>query len=162
MPAMAIFRRSALTEVGGFAAGFDASADYDLYLRIARAHQVHDHGVLVAAYRRHDASMSSSAQRMLQDTLAVMLRHRPDDEQGPQLEAWREGCAAWRDFYGTQLTEEIRLHVRRRQVGAAFTKACTLARYAPAILRRETHRKLRRLHPADPVVAKLRTGADLK
>jgi glycosyltransferase involved in cell wall biosynthesis len=162
MPAMAIFRRSALAEVGGFAAGFDASADYDLYLRIALAHQVHDHGVLVAAYRRHDASMSSSAQRMLQDTLAVMLRHRPDDEHGPQLEAWREGCAAWRDFYGTQLTEEIRLHVRRRQVGAAFTKVCTLARYAPAILRRETHKKVRRLQSADGVVTKLRTGANVK
>lgn len=162
MPAMAIFRRPALTEAGGFAAGFDGSADYDLYLRIARAHPVHDHGVLVAAYRRHDASMSGSAQRMLQDTLAVMHRHRPNDDEAPQLEAWREGFEAWRDFYGTQLTEEIRGHVHRRQVGAAVTKACTLAHYAPAILRREMRRKLRTLLPARRVVPKLHTKADLK
>jgi glycosyltransferase involved in cell wall biosynthesis len=162
MPAMAIFRRAPLVQAGGFASGFDASADYDLYLRIAAAHPVHDHGVLVAAYRRHDASMSGSAQRMLKDTLAVMERHRPNDDEAAQLEAWREGCEAWRDFYGTQLTEEIRGHVQRRQVGAAFTKVLTLARYAPEILRRETFRKLRTMLPARRVVPKLHGGANLK
>lgn len=162
MPAMAIFRRSALVHAGGFAEGFDASADYDLYLRIARAHPIHDHGVLVAAYRRHEASMSGSAQRMLQDTLAVMQRHRPGDTEGQQLEAWREGCEAWRDFYGTQLTEEIRGHFHRRQLGAAFTKARALARYAPAVLRRETGRKLRTMVPSG-LLPKLHTRAsDLK
>lgn len=163
MPAMAIFKRSALVHAGGFALGFDASADYDLYLRIARAHQVHDHGVLVAAYRRHEGSMSGSAQRMLRDTLAVMERHRPDETEGPHLEAWREGCEAWRDFYGTQLTEEIRGHVRRRQIGAALTKARALARYAPAVLRRETGRKLRAMTPSRRLIPKLHTRAsDLK
>jgi len=162
MPAMAIFRRPALLAAGGFASGFDASADYDLYLRIAGAHPVHDHGALVAAYRRHDASMSGSAQRMLQDTLAVMQRHRPGDDEAPQLDAWREGCEAWRNFYGTQLTEEIRAHMRRRQAGAALTKILSLARYAPDILRREAFRKLRTLLPAGRAVAKLHGGANLK
>jgi glycosyltransferase involved in cell wall biosynthesis len=144
-PAMAIFRRAALIEAGGFAAGFDGSADYDLYLRIARTHPVHDHGTTVAAYRRHEASMSGSASRMLRDTLAVMERHRPDDTETAQLDAWREGCDAWRDFYGTQLTEEIRGHVHERELVRAFDKIGTLARYAPAILRREAGRKLRTL-----------------
>ena len=162
MPAMAIFRRPALAEAGGFAAGFDASADYDLYLRIARSHPVHDHGVLVAAYRRHDASMSGSAERMLRDTLAVMERHRPNDDEAPHLEAWREGYEGWRDFYGTQLTEEIRGHLHRRQLSAAVSKIRTLARYAPAILRREAGRKLRTLLPAGRIVPKLHTGTDLK
>ncbi|HET7697253.1 MAG TPA: glycosyltransferase [Vicinamibacterales bacterium] len=142
-PAMAIFRRTVLTDVGGFAPGFDASADYDLYLRIARAYPIHDHGHLVAAYRRHEASMSGSASRMLRDTLAVMERHRPDPGNAAQLDIWREGCLGWRDFYGTQLTEEIRDHVSRRELVHAFEKAWTLARYAPEILRREAGRKLR-------------------
>lgn len=106
--------------------------------------------------------MSGSAQRMLQDTLAVMQRHRPGDTEGQQLEAWREGCEAWRDFYGTQLTEEIRGHFHRRQLGAAFTKARALARYAPAVLRRETGRKLRTMVPSG-LLPKLHTRAsDLK
>ena len=142
-PAMAIFRRAVLTELGGFAAGFDGSADYDLYLRLSRAHPVHDHGALVAAYRKHDASMSGSASRMLRDTLAVMERHRPAPDEAAHLDLWREGCEGWRDFYGTQLTEEIRYHVSARQFVHAFEKTCTLARYAPDILRREAGRKLR-------------------
>ena len=142
-PAMAIMRRAVLNEMNGFREGFDGSADYDLYLRIARAYPVHDHATTVAAYRRHGGSMSGSAGRMLRDTLAVMERHRPDDDQTAQLDLWREGCEAWRDFYGTQLTEEIREHVKDFRFVPAVDKACTLARYAPEILRREAGRKLR-------------------
>src|SRR5947207_4499749 len=65
MPAMAIFRRGPLMQAGGFTPGVDGSADYDLYLRISREHPLHDHGQLVAAYRRHAASMSGNAGRML-------------------------------------------------------------------------------------------------
>ena len=160
-PAMAIFRRPALVEAGGFAEGFDGSADYDLYLRIARAYPIHDHGTLVAAYRRHDASMSGSASRMLRDTLMVMSRHRPADGEAAQLEAWREGCLAWRDFYGTQLTEEIRSHVDRRQFVPALEKVCALARYAPEILRREAGRKLRTMIARLPYAGRAIPAADM-
>ena len=142
-PAMAIIRRSVLNELGGFASGFDGSADYDLYLRLARSYNVYDHATTVAAYRRHDGSMSGSASRMLRDTLAVMQRHRPADDETALHEAWREGCEGWRDFYGTQLTEEIRDHVSERELLRAAEKAWTLGRYAPEILRREAARKIR-------------------
>jgi glycosyltransferase involved in cell wall biosynthesis len=160
-PAMAIFRRDALVEAGGFAQGFDGSADYDLYLRIARRYPIHDHGALVAAYRRHDASMSGSASRMLRDTLAVMSRHRPADDARAQVDAWREGCDAWRDFYGTQLTEEIRSHVTGRQFVPAVEKACALAWHAPAILRREAGRKLRTLIARVPYAGRAIPAAEI-
>ena len=160
-PAMAIFRRHALVEAGGFGEGFDGSADYDLYLRIAARYPVHDHGALVAAYRRHDASMSGSASRMLRDTLAVMSRHRPADGEIAQLDAWREGCDAWRDFYGTQLTEEIRGHVGERQVVPAVEKVWALARYAPEILRREAGRKLRTLIARLPYAGRAIPAAEI-
>jgi glycosyltransferase involved in cell wall biosynthesis len=142
-PAMAIIRRTVLNEMNGFREGFDGSADYDLYLRIASAYPVHDHATTVAAYRRHASSMSGSAGRMLRDTLAVMDGNRPGDDQIAQLDQWREGCEAWRDFYGTQLTEEIRGHVKDFRLVPAVDKTYTLARYAPGILRREAGRKLR-------------------
>ena len=84
-PAMAIFRRHALLEAGGFAEGFDGSADYDLYLRIARTYPVHDHGAPVAAYRRHEASSSGSAQ-------SHAARHAGGDE--PASAGRRRGRAA--------------------------------------------------------------------
>jgi glycosyltransferase involved in cell wall biosynthesis len=160
-PAMAIFRRPVLLEAGGFAEGFDGSADYDLYLRIAARYPVHDHGAVVAAYRRHDACMSGSASRMLRDTLAVMSRHRPSGQEAAQLEAWREGCDAWRDFYGTQLTEEIRGHVSERQLMPAIEKVLALARYAPAILRREAGRKLRTAIARIPYAGRATPAADI-
>ena len=160
-PAMAIFRRAVLLELGGFATGFDASADYDLYLRIARAHPVHDHGTVVAAYRRHDASMSNSASRMLRDTLAVMERHRPGDGVATQLALWQEGCEAWRDFYGTQLTEEIRAHIGEAEYVRALEKTWTLARYAPDILRREAGRKLRHLLSRVPYAGRAIPAAEI-
>jgi glycosyltransferase involved in cell wall biosynthesis len=141
MPATAIFRREALIELGGFAAGFDAAADYDLYLRITGRWPAHDHAQSVAAYRRHAGNMSGDASRMLRETLAVMRRHVPVDVA--LLAAWQEGCGRWRHFYGTQLVEEIRGHVRRREVLAAARKAITLAYWHPTGLVRELTKKTR-------------------
>lgn len=142
MPAMAIFRREPLVAAGAFIAGVDGSADYDLYLRISREHPIHDHGQFVAAYRRHPASMSGNAGRMLRDTLAVMARNRPHGDPA-RLEAWRDGYRKWQDFYGTQLVEEIRTHVRGGESAAAMRKSMTLARLAPAVFMREVARKTR-------------------
>jgi glycosyltransferase involved in cell wall biosynthesis len=142
MPAMAIFRRDPLVAAGGFTAGVDGSADYDLYLRISREHPIHDHGQLVAAYRRHDGSMSGNAGRMLRDTLAVMARNRPHGDPA-RLEAWRDGYRNWQDFYGTQLVEEIRRHVRGRESSSAMRKSLALARLAPAVFLRELAKKTR-------------------
>lgn len=142
MPAMAIFRRAPLVAAGGFTAGVDGSADYDLYLRISREHPLHDHGQLVAAYRRHSASMSGNARRMLRDTLAVMARNRPQGDEA-RLEAWRDGYRNWQDFYGTQLVEEIRLHVRGGESSVAMRKSVALARLAPLVFIRELTKKTR-------------------
>jgi glycosyltransferase involved in cell wall biosynthesis len=142
MPALAIFRREPLLKAGGFTTGVDGSADYDLYLRISREHPLHDHGQVVAAYRRHSASMSGNAGRMLRDTLAVMARNRPQGDAA-LLEAWRDGYRNWQDFYGTQLVEEIRLHLRRGESAVGMRKSLTLARLAPAVFMREVAKKTR-------------------
>jgi glycosyltransferase involved in cell wall biosynthesis len=141
MPAAAIFQRDALIELGGFAAGFDAAADYDLYLRLSRRWPVHDHAEVVAEYRRHAANMSSNASRMLRETLTVTRRHKPSD--AALMDAWQEGCANWRNLYGTHLVEEIRGHARRREPLAAVRKAATLAYWHPAGFVRELTKKTR-------------------
>lgn len=151
VPAMVIFRREALVRASGFTAGVDGSADYDLYLRLSREHPIHDHGQLVAAYRRHGASMSGNAGRMLRDTLAVMARNRPRGDHAHARQAWREGYRNWQDFYGTQLVEEIRAHRRGRESAAAVRKSLVLARLAPAVFMRELAKKTRlTLHTSRP------------
>ena len=138
-PAAAMMRTTLVREAAGFATGFDAAADYDLYLRLTRRHEAHDHGHVVAAYRRHHSNMSGNAARMLRDTLAVLERHRPDP--GPLEEAWAEGRRMWRDFYGTQLVEEIRRNLRAGELVHAARKSLLLARLAPGVFRREVRRK---------------------
>jgi glycosyltransferase involved in cell wall biosynthesis len=143
MPGMAMFRREALEWAGGFAFGFDAAADYDLYLRVSRVWPVHDHAELVAAYRQHGGNMSGSATRMLRETRAVMRRNQPhgDERLWP---AWHQGWRLWQAFYGSQLVEEIRRHVRRRELRPAVRKTVTLFRHHPALAARELFRKVRR------------------
>lgn len=144
MPGTAMFRREALLAAGGFAQGFDAAADYDLYLRLSREAQIHDHGIVVAAYRRHGSNMSGNATRMLRETLTVLRRHRPASGHR-ERRAWRQGIRQWKNFYGTHLVEEIRAHWRGGEIGPLLRKALVLARRHPAMARREAIRKLRRL-----------------
>ena len=138
-PAAAMLRTSVVREAGGFAHGFDAAADYDLYLRVTRRYRARDLGQAVAGYRRHAGNMSGSAARMLRDTLAVMRRHKPHDAQ--LIAEWRAGCAMWRDFYGTQLVEEMRRDLRKGAISNMAAKTLTLARLAPTVLWRETRKK---------------------
>ncbi len=146
LPAMAIFRRGPLVGAGGFDEEFDAAADYDVYLRIAKDHPIHDHGQLVAAYRRHEPTTAGDAAQMLRETLAVMLRNCPDGDPA-LLTAWREGYANWQDFYGMQLAEEIRRDVYSTAPWRAIVKAITLARLAPAVFRQ---RMLYRMASPEP------------
>jgi glycosyltransferase involved in cell wall biosynthesis len=142
MPAMAAFRRAPLQRIGGFNQGFDAAADYEAYLRIARQYPVYDHGQLVAYYRKHDANMSSNAARMLRETLAVMRTQRAFiDGDEAALAAYREGCRNWQDHYGTELVNEIRRAARRGRLAEAAAKTLTLARYHPRGLWHHARRK---------------------
>jgi hypothetical protein len=141
MPAMAIARRDAVARLGGFRDGFDAAADYDLYLRLAKRAPIHDHEQTVAAYRRHPGCMSGNAGRMLRDTLAVMRANHPGTDRD-LAGAWSEGYRSWQDFYGTQLVEEMRRDVREHALWNVTRKAAVLLRFAPWVFRRELRRKL--------------------
>lgn len=141
MPAMAILRRNAVEQAGGFAPGFDAASDYDLYLRLTSRFPVCDHGQLVAASRRPAHSPGTDAERKLRETLAVMRRNRPGN---PNLEsAWRDGYRNWQELYGTRLVDEIRDHVHARAAWPACRKAFSLARLAPRVFGRELAKKTR-------------------
>lgn len=154
MPAMAMFRREALERAGGFDGSVNASADYDLYLRVARHHPVHDHARVVAHYRKHDANMSGDASRMLRETLAVVRRQRRAVAGDPtSAAAWREGRRMWQAFYGTHLVNEIRAHVARREWLRAVRKALTLLRHHPRGLVQHLVQKLRLTMRREPARA---------
>lgn len=127
-PAIVMFRRDALERTGVFNPVVSGSADYELYLRIARTYPIHDHGHVVAHYRRHPANMSANAAAMLRETLMVLRSQRPyigDDADGAQ--AFREGWRSWQDFYGEQLVAEIRADVGAARWFSVLRKSVVLA-----------------------------------
>ena len=63
----------------------DASADYELYLRIVREFPIHGHSATVAEYRLHGASMSRNASLMLTSTMEVLRAQRPLRRATPGL-----------------------------------------------------------------------------
>jgi glycosyltransferase involved in cell wall biosynthesis len=132
MPGTVMFRRDTLERIGGFNRAVNASADYEMYLHIARHHPVHDHGQVVAHYRKHDTNMRGNAARMLRETLAVMASQRPFLEgDEASLVAYEEGWRNWQEFYGTLLATEIRAAVRDWRWSEALVKSAILGYYHP-------------------------------
>lgn len=153
-PSAVMFRREAVERAGGFNPKVNAAADYELYLHIARHHPVCDHAQVVAHYRRHPDNMSLNHARMLKETLAVLASQRPFlDGDDASLFAYAEGRRAWQEYYGTELVDEVRLHIRNGEWLPAARKAVTLARWHPKGLwhhaTRKTSRVVRGIPPED-------------
>lgn len=144
MPAMAAFRRSTLELVGGFDASVNPSADYDMYLRVARRLPMAAHDAVVAEYRRHGASMSSNPVLMLEHTLTVMRRQEEFVHLHPLLQpAWWAGLQHWRQFYGEQLVERFRDSLHAGRLADTMRDAMLLLRFYPGGVRHHLRKKAR-------------------
>ena len=146
MPAMAAFRRGVFDAVGRFDPQVNPSADYDLYLRVARRFPIAAHEGVVAEYRQHGANMSSDPVYMLEHTLRVLRRQRPHiTGDAAALEAYRAGHSGWRVFYGERLVGRFRTALHDRRMRAALRDAWRLLRLYPAGVRRHLVKKARLL-----------------
>lgn len=144
MPAMAAYRRAVFDKVGEFDQRVNPSADYDMYLRVARSHPISTHDSIVADYRQHAASMSRNPVLMLDTTLTVLRAQRRFVRGDRRLSAaYTEGARHWREFYGEQLVERFRSALHARRIGAAAGYAVHLLRLYPRGVRRHIIKKLR-------------------
>jgi glycosyltransferase involved in cell wall biosynthesis len=142
MPAMAAFRRSALVAVGGFDPKVDASADYDMYLRVSRTALVGGHDDLVAQYRQHGGNMSADPVRMLDATLRVLHAQHAFVQDDRELRAAYDwGQRHWRAFYGEQLVERFRRALHDGRTVDAARDAWRLLRRYPAGVRHHLCKK---------------------
>ena len=143
-PGSVVFRRAVLNEVKGFDASLEkkGSDDYDLYLRIASRWPICLHEETVLAYREHESNLSKNAERMLKSTIAVLRAQGASAKRNPShKEAFDKGMAFWRDFYGEQVVEEVRDHVRQREWRQALHGLQILSRYCPRLMVRHAVRK---------------------
>ena len=113
-PALVAIRRSVLDELGGFDPAVNPSADYDLYLRVARRYALAPHDTVVAEYRQYATSMSRNPVLMLDTSLTVLRRHRQHAARDTATwQAYRAGDRHWREWYGEHLVEQFRSALRR-------------------------------------------------
>jgi glycosyltransferase involved in cell wall biosynthesis len=142
-PAMAALRRRTLELTGGFDLSCSPSADYDLYLRVARQFPIIAHQSLVARYRQHATNMSRNPRLMLPATLRVLRRQRRFAINEPLRSAHRFGLRRCREFYGEQLIERFRTALHLRQRGEALACAAMLVRLYPSGVWRHVKKKVR-------------------
>jgi len=143
-PAMVMFRRTVLEQVGGFDSRVDACADYEMYLRTSRTHPVRFHSAVVAEYRKHDANMSGDAALMIRQLKVVIAAQRPHLRTPAHREAFRVGRRNIREYYGDRLATQIREGVRTRSGwGRVGADILTLLRCHPRGALEHVGRKFR-------------------
>jgi glycosyltransferase involved in cell wall biosynthesis len=143
-PGAAMFRRTALVEVGGFVEDLGPAADYAVYLQLARDGRVAFVGGSAVRYRQHPGSMSRDPALMLRATLQVLRRERLEGPPWVRREIKR-ARRIWCAWYGEQIVHDLRGRWHTRTWGARQLKATlTLLRNCPAVVLHHVSHKTRR------------------
>jgi glycosyltransferase involved in cell wall biosynthesis len=99
VPAAAMFRRSAVEDVGGFDESMRTSEDYDLYLRLTRERPISRHDAEVALYRRHDANKTRDLDSERRHAIYALGKQLPNlrgnARQYAAYLAGRRNCSIW-------------------------------------------------------------------
>ena len=106
MHATVMYRRSIFNEVL-FDTSLKVCEDYDLYLKIARRHEVFHHTAKIAAYRLHNTNMSRSIPTMLSGVLQILDRQRSELKTEAEKKAYRAGKHIWKAYYSKELYQKL-------------------------------------------------------
>jgi glycosyltransferase involved in cell wall biosynthesis len=131
-PAAVMYQRVMLEYIGAFDTLVSPSADYDLYLRVARDYPIYHHGEVVAEYRRHGTNMTRDPARMLKFESTVLRRQRKYVHNRRRYKAYKAGIRHSQEFFGELLVEEVHRRFRQRQWQHTIRDLLVLLRYYPA------------------------------
>jgi glycosyltransferase involved in cell wall biosynthesis len=130
--ATVMYRRAVFETAGIFDVSVGSSADYDLYLRIAREYPVHQHSEVVAEYRQHGTNMTPDPAVMLKAVVTILQGQRPYVRGKRQYKrAYKAGISSWRGHYGDPLVQEVQDRLWKRDWGAAVKGLLVLLQYYP-------------------------------
>jgi glycosyltransferase involved in cell wall biosynthesis len=107
-----------------------ACEDYDLYLRIARAHPIAHHTQRVAAYRLHNTNMSSNVPLMLSTVLTALSSQQAYLQTPREKQAYVYGQAIWKNHY----SEELYYHLSVSKRAATKAELLLLLTVKPLLL----------------------------
>ncbi len=131
-PGVALYRRWAISAVGGFDLVNGPAGDYDLYLRIARLFPLACHRHPVIEYRRHAANMSNDPGIMLKACLSALNKQRPFIKSNPNLtSALNRGRINWKLYYGEPLVSKVEEDLSNRRFREGLRGLLLLATWYP-------------------------------
>lgn len=131
-PATVMFRRSVFETVHTFDTSVSPCADYELYLRIAKAFPISCHHHVVAEYRKHGANMTRNAALMLKSGVNVLRSQRKYIKNNSLWkECYKKGLKSVRECYGPPLVEQLRSQVQAGAAWQAMPTFVTLLKYYP-------------------------------
>jgi glycosyltransferase involved in cell wall biosynthesis len=135
-PSAVVFRRSVFDRIAPFAPTGGWTADYELYLRVAREFPICVHATPVAAYRRHPEGMSRRPEAMLLALGRALCSQRQFvTEREDLLRAYHEGHLHWLHYYGSRTLLELRADLHRLRLAPAARRVASLATVAPQYVR---------------------------
>ena len=142
IPGSVMFRRAVFDGGRGFDSTLDASADWDMYLRVARELPVRCHGRTVLEYRRHADNMTNDHARILDAEMAVLRRHRELASGVPGgRHAVAAGMARARRTHGPAVAADVRRAAAAGDARTAAARAWLLARTDPRGVRHLVRRR---------------------
>lgn len=130
MPGSVVYRRAVFEKISGFDVTVNPTADYEIYMRIARQFPIFHHNQIVSEYRQHEKSMSSDSVLMLKSVLQVHGKQLKYIEKNKQYKsAWRYGRAFWLSLYGGGIARQVLSSVKNNQFRKALSDSVTFVRY---------------------------------
>lgn len=133
-PARIMFRRQVFEQLGGFDTALINSQDYDICLRAAAEFLACRHNQVIAEYRQHDASKTSTTAvtRKLAFTLRALQKQWSRVEGKPEYRrAYQDGRKHFQRLHGRYLPYEIATQIKLGNFGAASQAAIALCQHHP-------------------------------
>ncbi len=130
-PANVMYRREIFEKTASFDLKINPTADYELYLRIARDFPVFQHGEIVSEYRQHEENMSGDHVRMLENVLKVFeAQSEYVKNDANYKKALKSGIRYYLYLYGKKTFLRIFTALKKRE----WRKAAQSLRMFPAFL----------------------------
>lgn len=127
-----MYRRSALSRIGGFRPQAGAAADHDLNLRLlGREGRGLIHGRKVMQYRLHQAQQTKSPARMYRVYLATLRNLLGPGGELEDIALLRQAEAKWQAYFGKFLPAEVFRMMRQGKFDRAASAVGLFARIAP-------------------------------
>lgn len=107
-PGTALFRRDALVALGGFDPAYRGCEDWELFLRVAHAHQIAYTPEIVSEYRVHDGNCSSNRAMMLDHHRRILRNQRSRiGRDATRKAALRQGIAQGGAMFARQQCADL-------------------------------------------------------